>query len=51
MLDLNNKRIFIAGGSGSWGNELTKQILRRYNPLEIRIYSRGEIRQWEMKKK
>ncbi len=50
MLDLNNKRIFIAGGTGSWGNELTRQILERYDPQEIRIYSRGEIRQWEMKK-
>lgn len=51
MLNLNHKKIFIAGGTGSWGNELAKQILERYNPQEVRIYSRGEIRQWEMKKK
>jgi len=51
MLNLNNKTILITGGSGSWGNELTKQILEKYNPKEILIYSRGEVKQWEMKKK
>jgi UDP-N-acetylglucosamine 4,6-dehydratase/5-epimerase len=51
MLNLDHKKIFIAGGTGSWGTELTRQILERYNPQEIRIYSRGEIRQWEMKKR
>ena len=50
MLDLKNKTILITGGTGSWGNELTKQILD-FGPKEIRIYSRGEIRQWEMKKR
>jgi FlaA1/EpsC-like NDP-sugar epimerase len=45
----NKKSILITGGTGSWGNELTKQILERYNPKEIRIYSRGEHKQVEMK--
>lgn len=47
----NNKIILITGGSGSWGNELTYQLLNKYNPKEIRIYSRGEIKQWLMKRK
>jgi len=47
----NNKTILITGGSGSWGNELTYQLLNKYNPKEIRIYSRGEIKQWFMKRK
>lgn len=51
MFNLNDKTILITGGSGSWGNELTKQILEKYNPRKILIYSRGEMKQWEMKKK
>jgi len=43
--------ILITGGSGSWGNELTKQLLENYSPKEIRIYSRGEHKQVEMKRK
>ncbi|MEM4267916.1 MAG: polysaccharide biosynthesis protein [Candidatus Woesearchaeota archaeon] len=46
---LNNKKILVTGGTGSWGQELIKQILQKYNPTEIRIYSRGEVRQVEMK--
>ncbi|MBW3015160.1 polysaccharide biosynthesis protein [Candidatus Woesearchaeota archaeon] len=47
----NDKVILISGGTGSWGNELTKQLLEKYNPREIRIYSRGELKQVEMKRK
>lgn len=47
---LKNKTIFISGGSGSWGQELTKQLLKQ-NPKEIRIYSRGELAQVEMKRR
>lgn len=46
----NEKTILITGGSGSWGNELTKQLLEKYAPKEIRIYSRGESKQVEMKR-
>src|SRR3989344_4459527 len=44
----NDKTILITGGTGSWGQELTKQLLGRYNPKEIRIYSRGEEKQVSM---
>jgi len=47
----NNSIILITGGTGSWGQELTKQLLTKYNPKEIRIYSRGELNQVEMKNK
>jgi FlaA1/EpsC-like NDP-sugar epimerase len=46
----NNARILITGGSGSWGNELTKQLLDK-NPKEIIIYSRGELAQVTMERK
>ncbi len=42
------KKVLITGGSGSWGQELTRQLLKYYNPAEIRIYSRSEPKQVEM---
>lgn len=45
----DKKIIFISGGTGSWGNELVSQLLEAYSPKEIRIYSRGEHKQVEMK--
>lgn len=45
-----NKIILISGGTGSWGNELTKQLLI-FKPKEIRIYSRGEFAQVTMQRK
>lgn len=48
---LKNSIILITGGTGSWGQELTTQLLNIYKPREIRIYSRGEHKQVEMKRK
>ncbi|MBR9703290.1 polysaccharide biosynthesis protein [Candidatus Woesearchaeota archaeon] len=48
---LDGARILITGGSGSWGNELVKQILEKHDPKEIRIYSRGEMNQVRMKRR
>lgn len=45
---LQKQTIFITGGTGSWGQELTLQLLSGYKPKEIRIYSRGEHKQVEM---
>lgn len=47
----NDQRILITGGSGSWGNELTKQLLEKYDPKEIIIYSRSELPQVEMQRR
>lgn len=44
-----NSSILITGGTGSWGQELTRQLLL-HSPREVRIYSRGEHRQVEMKR-
>lgn len=46
----NNKIIFITGGTGSWGHELVSQLLERYKPKEVRVYSRGEHKQVEMRR-
>lgn len=45
-----NKTIFITGGTGSWGNELTAQLLEK-NPKQILIYSRSELHQVNMQRK
>lgn len=45
-----NKTILITGGSGSWGNELTKQLLEK-SPKKIIIFSRGELAQVNMARK
>lgn len=46
----DEKVILITGGTGSWGNELTEQLLKK-NPKEIRILSRGELAQVKMERK
>lgn len=50
MKNFNNKTIFITGGTGSWGNKLTHQLLKS-KPKQIIIYSRGEFAQVTMKRK
>ncbi|MDA3780555.1 MAG: polysaccharide biosynthesis protein [Bacteroidales bacterium] len=45
-----NKTILIDGGSGSWGNELTSQLLEK-EPKKIIIFSRGELAQVNMNRK
>jgi FlaA1/EpsC-like NDP-sugar epimerase len=47
---IKGKVILITGGSGSLGQELTKRFLEM-GPKEIRIFSRSEKTQYEMKKK
>lgn len=45
-----DKRILITGGTGSWGHELTRQLLEK-KPKEIVIFSRGEFAQVTMSRK
>lgn len=45
-----DKVILCTGGSGSWGNELTTQLLEQ-NPKKIIIFSRGELSQVNMERK
>lgn len=48
---LNNKNILITGGTGSFGKQFVKTILQRYKPNKIIIYSRDELKQFEMAQK
>jgi FlaA1/EpsC-like NDP-sugar epimerase len=45
-----NKSILITGGTGSWGNELTTQLLKM-NIAQIIIYSRSELNQVNMQRR
>ena len=52
MLDLNGKVVLITGGTGSFGNKFVETILRDYPKVKkIVIYSRGELKQYNMKQK
>ena len=47
----NNKNILITGGTGSFGKKYTEIILQNYKPNKIIIYSRDELKQYEMAQK
>lgn len=44
----NNKNILITGGTGSFGKKCTETLLNTYRPNKIIIYSRDELKQYEM---
>lgn len=46
-----DKSILVTGGTGSFGNTFIPMTLDKYNPRRIIIYSRDEMKQWEMAKK
>lgn len=46
----NNASILITGGTGSFGNTFVPMVLAKFNPRRVIIYSRDEMKQWEMAK-
>jgi len=48
---LYNSTILITGGTGSFGNTFVPMTLAKYNPKKLIIYSRDEMKQWNMAKK
>ena len=48
---LRNSTILVTGGTGSFGNAFVPLTLKKYNPKKLIIYSRDEMKQWEMAKK
>ncbi|MEH1980014.1 MAG: UDP-N-acetylglucosamine 4,6-dehydratase (inverting) [Nostoc sp.] len=44
----NGKSILITGGTGSFGKQFVKTILSRYQPQKVIVYSRDELKQYEM---
>ena len=47
----DNKVILVTGGTGSFGGVFVPTILEKYNPKKVIIFSRDEMKQWEMAKK
>jgi len=45
---INEKTILITGGTGSFGKKCTALILKKYKPKKIIIFSRDELKQFEM---
>lgn len=48
---LKDKNILITGGTGSFGNSFVPMTLKKYSPNKIIVFSRDEMKQWEMAKK
>lgn len=44
----NNKTILVTGGTGSFGKMFIKLLLEKYQPKRVIIYSRDELKQFEM---
>ncbi len=47
----NNKIVLITGGTGSFGKKFCEYLLNNYKPKKLIIFSRDELKQYEMQKK
>src|ERR1700760_40665 len=47
-IDLNGKSILVTGGTGSFGQSFIGSILKKYKPAKLVIFSRDELKQYEM---
>lgn len=47
-IDFNNQTILVTGGTGSFGKKFIRTIIERYTPKKVIIYSRDEMKQYEM---
>jgi UDP-N-acetylglucosamine 4,6-dehydratase len=47
-LDLNDKSVLVTGGTGSFGKHFVKTVIDNYKPRRLVIFSRDELKQFEM---
>lgn len=47
----NGESIFVSGGTGSFGQKFVKSLLERYKPRRVVIFSRDELKQYEMQER
>jgi len=47
-MDINGSSILVTGGTGSFGKKFTKLLLERYKPRRLVVFSRDELKQFEM---
>jgi len=48
FVDLSGHSILVTGGTGSFGRKFIKTVLERYKPQRLIVYSRDELKQFEM---
>ena len=46
--DLDGKSILVTGGTGSFGKAFIRHVLNHYKPRRLAVFSRDELKQWEM---
>src|ERR1700761_1310493 len=46
--DLNDKSVLVTGGTGSFGKHFLKTVIAQYKPRRLVIFSRDELKQFEM---
>lgn len=49
LINWPNTEVLLTGGTGTLGKELAKQLLTEYHPKGLRIFSRGEVKQYQMR--
>ncbi len=49
-MTLNDKVVLVTGGTGSFGRKFAKAVLARYTPKKLIIFSRDELKQFEMQR-
>ena len=50
MINLDNKTVLVTGGTGSFGKSFVKFLLKNYNLKKLIIFSRDELKQFQMEK-
>jgi UDP-N-acetylglucosamine 4,6-dehydratase/5-epimerase len=48
IMNLNDKTILVTGGTGSFGKQFCRTVLDRYKPKKLIVFSRDELKQFEM---
>jgi len=48
MIDLNGKSVLITGGTGSFGQAFVSEVVQRFQPRKLIVFSRDELKQFEM---
>jgi len=48
-MDWSKKTVLLTGGTGSFGRTFTAVMLKKYNPKRLRIFSRDELKQYNMR--
>jgi UDP-N-acetylglucosamine 4,6-dehydratase/5-epimerase len=47
-IDLNDRTVLVTGGTGSFGKHFVRNVIARYKPKKLIIFSRDELKQYEM---